>query len=68
MTIKYWLFVVFAGNLQVVGPFDGVIACERAAAQVQIAVREGTGSRFVKAGTVCMSQKHAEFKYKEPKK
>lgn len=65
MTIKYWLFVVLMGQMQVVGPFDGLIACEKAATQVVIAVRE-MGTRKT-PGTACLSQKHAKFKYKEPK-
>lgn len=67
MTIKYWLFVIFMNNTQVVGPFDGLIACEKAASQVVIAsVEAQRGLRG--ANTACLSQKHHDFKYKEPKR
>lgn len=65
MTIQYFLFVVFAGHMAVAGPFHGMIACEKAAAQVQVVTRRNTFK--VEAQTVCLSQKHANFKYKEPK-
>jgi hypothetical protein len=65
IAIKYWLFIVLAGNMQVVGPFDGLIACEKAASQVTIVARER--ARNLNVGTVCLSHKHHEFKYKEPR-
>ena len=69
MAIKYFLFVVFTGNMQVIGPFDGLLACEKAAAQVAIAVHESDWRRYKnKPGTACLSTKHADFKYKEPTK
>jgi hypothetical protein len=67
VTIKYFLFIVFAGNMQVVGPFDGLVACEKAAGQAKIAVIEARRSQSNRIGTACLSTKHAEFKYKEPK-
>ena len=66
MTISYWLFIVFAGNMQIAGPFHGLPACEKAAAQVRVVASENVLK--VGAGTVCLSQKHVNFKYKEPKK
>lgn len=74
MTVTYFLFVVFAGQMQVVGPFHGLIACEKAASQVRVVSAEtNTGIRMrgtapAAASAVCLSQKHMEFKYKEPKK
>lgn len=70
MTIKYWLFVFFAGQMQTVGPFDGLPACEKAASQVIVVsteVRSPVGLPVQQAVTACLSQKHATFKYKEPK-
>lgn len=68
MMIKYWLFVIFMGQMQVAGPFDGLIACERAASQVVIASIETSGWTRHKATATCLSQKHHDFKYKEPKR
>lgn len=72
MTIQYWLFIAFAGQMQIAGPFHGLVACEKAAAQVTIAAREAASGALpatvqLPVGTACLSQKHANFKYKEPK-
>lgn len=73
MTLHYWLFIVFAGNMQVVGPFHGLPACEKAAAMATIAARESVPADklfqaiYTPPGTACLSQKHVNFKYKEPK-
>jgi len=60
MTVHYWLFVVVFNSTQVIGPFHGLLACEKAASQLQVVARADR--------TVCLSQKHANFSYKEPKK
>jgi hypothetical protein len=70
MTIKYFLAIlvfqtqgaVFTGQ---VGPFDGLLACEKAASQAR-AVFSGPGVNTVR--TFCASTKAADFKYAEPKK
>lgn len=70
MTVNYFLFIVFAGNMQVVGPFHGLIACEKAGAQARIAVRKATAVIIpprLSFSAICLSQKHFDFKFKAPK-
>ena len=67
MTISYFLFIVFVGQMHVVGPFHGLLACERAAGQVMIAAREAAPNLSKNLSTACLSQKAANFTFKEPK-
>ena len=67
MTISYFLFIVFVGQMHIVGPFHGLLACERAAAQAMIAAREAAPQLSKSMSTACLSQKAANFKFKEPK-
>lgn len=67
--MKYLLFLFYlttgqAPVMHSTGPFDGLLACERAASQAQVAAHEAGMRRL---GTVCVSQKAPDFRYKEPK-
>ncbi len=67
--MKY-LLIVFLHHptpALVVGPFDNLLACERASSQV-MTVRHSMGYGRSATGTVCVSLKSPDFKYKEPEK
>lgn len=62
--IKYFLFVLMWGSPgapMAIGPFDGLLACERAAAQIIAVSSEAKRT----AHTVCLSTKAADFKFKK---
>lgn len=64
--MKYLLLIFLHGySPTVVGPFDNLLACERAASQTQAAVHEAGMRRL---GTTCVALKSPDFKYKEPGK
>ena len=68
--MKYILVLFYLSTTNVpamhsVGPFDNLIACEKAASMTEIAALE-SGMR--RPGTVCVGTKDYAFAYKEPKK
>ncbi len=66
--MKYLLILLFTGHPAThVGPFDDLLACEKAASMVR-AERSGMGYKPTHTGTVCVSTKNYAFKYKEPPK
>ena len=66
--MKYLLILLFTGHpAQVVGPFDDLLACEKAATMVRLE-RVDMGYKQNHTGTVCVSNKNYAFKYKEPPK
>ena len=68
MTINYFLLVIFAGQMHVVGPFHGLLSCERAAGQAMAVAREAAPHLSRNPSTACLSQKTMDFKFKEPKR
>jgi len=65
--LKY-LLILFMSNTQPtqIGPFDNLLACEKGANMVYAAAKEIHPKRDI--GTVCLSVKAWDFKYKEPPK
>ena len=65
--MKY-LLVIFMSNMQPtqLGPFDGLLACEKASSMAYVVAREVHPKRAV--GTLCVGVKEANFTFKEPLK
>ena len=64
--MKYLLILMLGGTAPAqIGPFDNILACEKAASQSFVVARE---LGHLRVGTVCVSTKDPSFKFKEPKK
>ena len=65
--MKYFL-IMFIANMQPsqLGPFDGLLACEKASSIAYVVARGVHPKRTI--GTACLSVKEANFTFKEPKK
>lgn len=68
--MKYLLLLFYLSTpgipaMHSAGPFDGLLACEKAAGQAQAAAHEAGMRRL---GTTCVSVKAPDFRYKEPRK